>query len=125
MVLTHCPERVFRGLCAGHEHCRLCEAGQGAHAQALTDRLGCVFPLSPFRLPEGCRVQVLHSAPLNLLSQAAALRALPVSWLLHLTDEAPDIRLSLVHTFKAAMNGEKIEKPPANGTLGRFSDGVL
>ncbi len=125
MVLTHCPERVFRGLCAGHEHCRLCEAGQGVRGQALTDRRGCVFPLSPFRLPEGCRVQVLHSAPLNLLSQAAVLRALPVSWLLHLTDEAPDIRLSLVHTFKVAMNGEKIEKPPADGTLGRFSDGVL
>ena len=125
MVLTHCPERVFRGLSTGHADCRLCEKGQGTRGQAFTDRLGCVFPLSPIRLPEGCRVQVLNASPLNLLPQTAALQTLPVSWLIHLTDEAPDTRLQIVRTFKKAMQGEKPEKLPIKGTLGRFIDGVL
>jgi putative protease len=125
MVLTHCPERVMRGLETGHECCALCEQGAGARGQTLTDRRGFVYPLSPFRLPEGCRVRVLNALPTHLLARAEALRALRVSILLDFSTESTEERLALLSVYRRALVGLPFDAPKVRGTQGRLADGAL
>ena len=124
MLLTHCPERTFLGLQTGHMGCRLCEENRGCRGQTLVDRMGVAFPLMPIRLPEGCRVQVMNSLPLNLLQREEALGGIRVSWLVQQTDERRDEFLRILQIYRAAFDGMPHARDIC-GTTGRFIEGIL
>lgn len=120
MVLNHCPERTFRGLTAGHDHCTLCKQGCGTKEQTLTDRRGVAFPLYPVHLPEGCINYLLDAKPLHLSHRAPRQYA----WLLNFTDESPDACISITRHYADLRTG----LPPASLTaplfIGRYEAGV-
>lgn len=71
MLLTHCLARTYLNLKQGHAQCRLCDAGDpdALLGRCLTDRRGARYPLLRTRLPEGCRVALMNSAPTDNLSR--------------------------------------------------------
>ncbi len=71
MLLTHCPARTYLKLKRGHAQCRLCDEGDpdALLGRCLTDRRGARYPLLRTRLPEGCRVALMNSAPTDNLSR--------------------------------------------------------
>ncbi len=119
MLLRHCPERVYRGLNAGHADCRLCDTGNGLKGQFLTDRKGMRLPLIPYRTDDGCVVRLYSAKPLSLLGHMADLRRLPLSFLLSFTDEPAEKRLSILKAFKYGASCD------INGTAGKYLTGVL
>lgn len=70
MVLSHCPRRTHMGLKKGRRGCQMCET---APLPPLVDRMNVAFPLQRVRLPEGCRISVLNSVPINNLAHEASL----------------------------------------------------
>ena len=119
MLLNHCPERVSRGLTAGHENCRLCESGSGLSGQGLTDRKGLLLPLIPYRTDRGCVVRLYSGKPVSLLSYMPVLRERPLSFLLSFTDEPTEQRLRILKVFR---NGSACE---IDGIPGKYLTGVL
>ena len=88
MLLSHCPARTAAGMTAGHAACDWCDRGTpGAlRGTALTDRMDAAFPLLRERLPEGCRVRLMNSVPLDTRERAAAAGMTPcMEW----TQETP------------------------------------
>ncbi len=124
MILSHCPERVFRGLSCGREACALCAQGQGANGRALTDRLSCEYPLLPYRLKDGCKVRLFNSKPTHLLPWLGNLSPLNVSWLISFTTESAGERTGILRAYRAAMDGKTAGELSVSGTAGRFLDGV-
>ena len=100
MLLTHCPERTYRGLSRGRQDCTLCAAGKGVLGQCLRDRKECDYPLIPQSLEDGCRVGLYAPKPTSLASRWPELSALPVSPLLSFTTETPEERLSLIRQWR-------------------------
>ena len=123
MLLNHCPARVRLGLKTGRETCELCRRGKGALGTQLTDRMGAEYPLHPLRLPEGCQIELMDRMPLHLSGRLNGQP--PMSYLVTLTDEKPEERLAIVRHYAALLRGETPPPLPIQGTLGRFSDGVL
>lgn len=123
MLLNHCPMRTRLGLRAGRASCELCAQGKGAAGACLTDRMGAEYPLFPIRMPEGCEIELMADKPLHLSGRLAGMRDL--SWLLTLTDEAPDLRLAVTAHYAALLRGETPPALSVRGTWGRFLEGVL
>ncbi len=119
MLLNHCPERVYRGLTAGKESCRLCDSGNGLQGQSLTDRKGLRLPFFPYRTDRGCIVRLYSAKPVSLLPYMDYLRRLPLSFLLSFTDESTDLRLRLVKAFKEGADFR------LDATTGKYLTGVL
>ena len=119
MLLSHCPERVQRGLAKGRDGCRLCESGNGLSGQCLTDRKGMQLPLIPCRSDRGCLVRLYGARPLCLHGHMSELRRLPLSFLLSFTDESTDLRIRIL---KAFISGEPC---PVTGIPGKYMTGVL
>ncbi len=120
MFLNHCPERVLRGLHGLRDVCSLCREGKGTRGGSVADRLGCVYPLSPIRLPEGCLNVLLHHSPRHLSGSAPGM-----SLLLHFTTEDSESSLRLTRHYAALMKKEAV---PADVCVpmykGRFGKGV-
>ncbi|MBQ8080727.1 MAG: U32 family peptidase [Clostridia bacterium] len=127
MLLTHCPERTFRGLTSGKEACRLCAGNEGVQGRRLTDRMGAEYPLLPLHFEGGCQVELYGAAPISLLAYIRRLRDRRLSYLLDFTDETPERRVRLVQAFSAALRGEEmsIHDDGFVYSVGRFADGVL
>lgn len=123
MLLNHCPRRTALGLKTGREACDLCAQGKGAVGTRLTDRLGAAYPLFPLRLPEGCVIELMDRRPLHLGEQLRGLP--PLSWLLTFTDEPQARRLEITRYYAALLRGEHPPSPRADGSLGRFEQGVF
>ena len=119
MLLNHCPERVYRGLTAGKESCRLCDSGNGLQGQSLTDRKGLRLPFFPYRTHRVCIVRFYCAKPVSLLPYMDYLRRLPLSFLLSFTDESTDLRLRLVKAFKEGADFR------LDATTGKYLTGVL
>ena len=123
MLLNHCPMRTYIGLETGREQCELCSQGKGALGTCLTDRMGARYPLRPLRLPQGCQIELMDSKPLHLSGKLNGLP--PLSYLVTLTDEQPEERLAIVRHYAALLRGEAPPPLSIQGSLGRFSGGVL
>ncbi|MBQ9264129.1 MAG: U32 family peptidase [Clostridia bacterium] len=123
MMLNHCPMRTALGLAEGRDQCRLCEQGKGVLHTSLTDRMRAAYPLCPIRMKEGCVIELMDAKPLHLSGRLNGLP--PLSWLLTFTDESLDARLAISRHYAALLRGEQPKPLPIDGTLGRFSDGVL
>ena len=119
MLLSHCPERVKRGLSAGHEQCRLCETGGGLRGQFLTDRKGILLPLIPYRTERGCVVRLYSGAPVSLIRYMPELRKLPLSFLVSFTDEPTPERLHILKAFTG------VSPADIKGTAEKYMNGVL
>lgn len=74
MILHHCPARTYLGLKTGRENCAMCDQGDrnALKGEALTDRMGHVFPLERVRLPEGCLVYVMNTLPTDVLDRTGS-----------------------------------------------------
>jgi hypothetical protein len=119
MLLSHCPERVRRGLSANRAACRMCDRGQGVRGKTLEDRFQAAYPLLPIHFPEGCLITLCHHTPLNLLDRAPG----NLSWLMDFTDESPEEALRIAQSYHALREGGIL--PSGEPDFGRFLDGVL
>ena len=65
MLLHHCPARTALGCTDGHRNCRMCDlhTEDALEGQSLEDTMGHSFPLLRQRLPEGCRIRLMNTAP--------------------------------------------------------------
>ncbi len=124
MILTHCPERTYRGLSSGKKQCPLCTRGEGALGRTLTDQKGCEYPLIPYHFDEGCRISLLAPCPTSLESRWNSLRRLSVSPLLIFTVESREEKLRAVRTWRDLIDGRSPAMHLA-GTLDRLENGVL
>lgn len=84
MTLSHCPRRTAMGLSHNRADCRMCDAKP---LSPLYDRMNIAFPMQNVRLPEGCRIHILNSVPLNLLGQEKKLLPLGFTPLYAFTTE--------------------------------------
>ncbi len=123
MLLTHCPERTYRGLSSGKKNCSLCSLGEGVLGQALRDQKQCTYPLIPYRFDDGCRVSLLAPRPTALDSCWESLSGLPVSPLVSLSVESPEERIRIVRVWRSLLDGRRAG--PLSGTLDRLETGVL
>lgn len=124
MLLSHCPERVFRGLTSGRESCSLCAAGEGAKGRVLIDQKECGYPLIPFRFDEGCRVGLYAPAPVSLGRCWSSIRKLSVSPMLSFTVESTQQRILAVRYWRSLLDGQ-VPADAVPGTLDRLETGVL
>ena len=124
MLLTHCPERVRLGLDHGKDRCTLCDMGKGSNGQCLTDRMDMRYPLSPIRLPDGCRIELLSGRPLSLLPYMDRLKNHPLSYALRFTDESADERSRIIGMFYDALSGKR-QGAHLPGDTCHFLDPVL
>ncbi len=123
MLLTHCPERTWRGLYSDKKNCSLCARGEGTLGRSLVDQKQCAYPLIPYRFEEGCRVSLHAAAPTSLASRWSRLKKLSVSPLLSFTIESPEERLRIVRAWRDLMDG-RAPSDPLSGTLDRLETGV-
>jgi len=108
MLLSHCPERMARGLHRNRAECELCRNSRmacGCGDAMLIDRKGFRFPFQRVRMPEGCVVQVLNALPTDLRQQEEARKALGAGMLLSFTVEPPQEQLRLVKEFAEVRKG--------------------
>lgn len=117
MVLSHCPERVKRGLQQGRVNCSLCQRGEGTIGHSLIDESNRAYPLYPYRGLEGCVNLLLNDQPLDIGSQAS--RA--YQWLIVHTIEGKKEILSILQKYQRILQGAD-EKSQA---LGCYELGVL
>ena len=123
MILTHCPERTYRGLSSGKKNCSFCSRKEGVLGQNLIDQKQCSYPLIPCRFDEGCRVSLLAPRPTALDSRWEALSDQSVSPLVSFSAETPDERVRIVRVWHSLLDGRRAS--PLSGTPDRFETGVL
>ena len=127
MLLTHCPERVRRGLVRGRAECALCPAEDMACARSspsMTDRRGYRFPIARTRFPEGCELKLLGALPTDLRAHDDARRALGAGMLLHFTVETPQEQFAITQGYAALLKGDPIPSAAFEHTSGHWLRGV-
>ena len=125
MLLSHCPERTYRGLSQGKKSCALCAGGQGTRSQLLTDQKGSRYPLLPERFSDGCRVNMMSPVPVQLEPYWKELRGLKLSPLLVFTTEAPRDSVLLTRRWRTILDGKTPAGSPPPGSPDRLETGVL